>query len=523
MKALSTVHRAITGVVLGSAGALLLLAGPAHAASALKRDDLLWLQRMTFGLDSATLEQYRRQGRSHWLDAQLRTGAPSQSGEMAGAMTLPPAIQAELDQLEISHADAHQLLLQINTSNQQINALTDDAAKQAARKALNDHGNQLGYEAARRSLLLAVYSPAQLREQLVWFWANHFSVFLYKANVRWIVGDYEAQAIRPHALGNFRDLVLATLKHPAMLQYLDNAQSYVGHVNENYARELMELHILGVNAGYTQQDVQELARILTGVGINSNDNEPKLKPEWQHLYVHQGAFEFNPARHDFGKATLLGKSFDGGGMDEVEAAVDWLIAQPACARFVSHKLALYFLGAEPSPKLADKLAKSFEHSHGNIPTVLRTLFDSREFADSLGHEFKDPLHFEISAVRLAYDGKTLINTHPLMNWLGAMGEPLYGRLTPDGYPLTEASWSSSGQMGKRFEIARAISSGNAGLFDPEDGSAATSTGFPQLANPTFFTAIEPMLSAGTQTALNKAASQLEWNTYLLSSPDFNYR
>lgn len=508
MKALSIGTR----LLLGCASALL-LASPAGAESALKRDDLLWLQRMTYGINSTTLEQYRRLGRSRYLDAQLQ---PTN-------VSLPPAVQAQIDQLEISHADAHQLLLQVNAANQQINATTDDAAKQAARKTLNDHGNQLGYEAARRSLLTAVYSPAQLREQLVWFWTNHFSVFLYKANVRWVVGDYEAQAIRPHALGKFRDLVIATLKHPTMLQYLDNAQSSVGHINENYARELMELHILGVNAGYTQQDVQELARILTGVGINTNDNEPKLKAEWQHLYTHQGAFEFNPARHDFGKKTLLGKSFEGGGMDEVESAVDWLVAQPACARFISHKLALYFLGTEPSAKLADKLAKSFEHSHGNIPTVLRTLFESREFEDSLGKEFKDPMHFAVSAVRLAYDGKTIINTHPLMNWLGALGEPLYSRLTPDGYPLTEASWASSGQMGKRFEIARAISSGNAGLFDPEDGSAAASTGFPQLAGHTFFNAIEPMLSTSTRTALDQAASQLEWNTYLLSSPDFNYR
>ena len=155
--------------------------------------------------------------------------------------------------------------------------------KEQARKTLNDRGNRLAYEAVRRELLRAVYSPAQLQEQMVWFWLNHFSVFQYKANLRWLVGDYEEHAIRPHVFGHFKDLVMATLEHPAMLQYLDNNQNAAGHINENYARELMELHTLGVGCGYTQQDVQKLARVLTGVGVNAGD-APKLKPEWQRLY-----------------------------------------------------------------------------------------------------------------------------------------------------------------------------------------------------------------------------------------------
>jgi uncharacterized protein (DUF1800 family) len=148
---------------------------------------------------------------------------------------------------------------------QRINALADEGAKQTERKALNDKGNHLAYGAARREILRALYSPAQLQGQLDWFWLNHFSVFQYKASDAWLVGDYAENAIRAHALGHFRDLVLATLTHPAMLQYLDNAQNAAGHINENYARELMELHTLGVGSGYTQQDIQELARVLTGV------------------------------------------------------------------------------------------------------------------------------------------------------------------------------------------------------------------------------------------------------------------
>jgi uncharacterized protein (DUF1800 family) len=121
-----------------------------------------------------------------------------------------------------------------------------------------------------------LYSPAQLREQLVWFWFNHFNVHLYKSNIRMLVGDYQDNAIRPHALGRFRDLLSATLHHVAMLRYLDNDQNAVGHINENYARKIMELHTMGVGSGYTQNDVQELARILTGVGVNQTSNAPQL-------------------------------------------------------------------------------------------------------------------------------------------------------------------------------------------------------------------------------------------------------
>jgi len=498
--------------ILAVAGAMALPAGAA-ASSALSREDIQWLDRVTYGPDTATLNEYQKLGRRRFLDEQLHPGE----------VRLPPQVNAEIGSLDISHQDGAELLAYVNRENQRINAIADDAQKQAERKALNDKGNKLAYEAARREILRALYSPAQLQEQLTWLWLDHFSVFQYKANDPWLVGDYAERAIRPHALGHFRELVMATLTHPAMLQYLDNAQNANGHINENYARELMELHTLGVGSGYTQQDIQELARILTGVGVNASGNEPKLKPEWQALYRHQGAFEFNPARHDFGSKTLLGQHVNGRGFDEVEQAVELIVSQPACARFVSHKLAVYFVSDNPPPSLIDRMAKTFQKTHGDIAGVLETMFKSREFAASLGGKFKDPMHFVVSTVRLAYDGKPILNTHPITNWLNALGEPLFGRQTPDGFPLTESGWASSGQISRRFEIARAIGNGNGGLFDPEDGTAATTTGFPQLSNRLYFTALEPFLSANARTALNRAGSQLEWNTFLLASPDFNYR
>lgn len=487
---------------------------PALAGDALSRQDILWLDRVTYGPTTGTVDRYLKLGRRRFLEEQLH---PSRDPQ------LPPAVAAEIDSLEIQHSSGAQWLAFVNAQQQRINAITDDSTKQNERKALNDKGNKLAYEAARREILLALYSPAQLQEQLTWFWLNHFSVFQYKANDPWLVGDYSQQAIRPHALGHFRDLVMATLTHPAMLQYLDNAQNAAGHINENYARELMELHTLGVGSGYTQQDIQELARVLTGVGVNASGNEPKLKPEWQKLYRHQGAFEFNPARHDFGSKTLLGKQIEGAGFDEVEQAVDLIVSQPACAQFVSRKLAMYFVSDNPPRSLTDRMAKTFQKTHGDIAEVLETLFKSRELEASLGGKFKDPMHFVMSTVRLAYDGKPIANTHPIVNWLNALGEPLFGRQTPDGFPLAESGWASSGQMSRRFEIARGISSGNGGLFDPEDGTAATTTGFPQLSTRLYFTAVEPFLSANARTALDRAGSQLEWNTFLLASPDFNYR
>jgi uncharacterized protein (DUF1800 family) len=399
--------------------------------------------------------------------------------------------------------------------------MPDGPDKEQARKALNDRGNKLAYEAIRRELLQAVYSPSQLQEQMVWFWLNHFSVHQYKANLRWLVGDYEEHAIRPHVFGHFRELVLATLEHPAMLQYLDNSQNAAGRINENYAREIMELHTLGVDAGYSQGDVQQLARVLTGVGINVGA-APKLKPEWQSLYRRSGAFEFNPARHDFGPKLLLGHAIQGTGFEEVQNAVSLIVAQPACARFISRQLAIYFVADNPSPQLVERMAQTFMHSDGDIAAVLRTMFLSRELNAALGGKFKDPMRFVISAVRLAYDGRPISNTRPMLNWLNGLGEGPFGRQTPDGYPLTEVSWASSGQMSRRFEIARAIGAGSAGLFDSEDGSAAAAGGFPQLSNRLYFEAVEPFLSAKTRDALARANSQVEWNTFLLSSPDFGY-
>ena len=475
------------------------------------REAAAWLNRVTYGISTSSVSQYQAEGRRRFLQSQLD-----------GTAKLPEAVAEQIQALEIARRDGASLLQEVAAEQKRINTLPDGEPRETARKALNDRGNALANEAARREILRAIYSPTQLREQLVWFWLNQFSVLQAKANGRWLVADYTERAIRPHVLGHFSDLVMATLAHPAMLQYLDNVQNANGHINENYARELLELHTLGVGSGYTQQDVQELARVLTGVGVNPTGDEPKLKKEWQPLYRRDGAFEFNPARHDFGEKVLLGQQIAGSGFDEVEKAVGLIVSQPACARFVSHRLAAYFVADEPPPRLVDQMSRTFMKTHGDLRAVLETMLASKDLTQSLGKKFRDPMQYVIASVRLAYDDRPIENVRPIMNWLNALGEPLYGRQTPDGYPLTAGAWTSSGQMSKRFEIARAIGSGNAGLFQPDDGAVAQRTGFPQIATRMYYDTIEPQLATDTRVALDRAASQAEWNTYLLASPDVNY-
>jgi len=417
--------------------------GPGNApAPGSRTEDLLLLNRVTWGANPSSARELARMGPERYLEAQLQ---PPQEA------ALPPEAQAQVDAMTITQRPVDELAKEMESRRKGLDLLRNDDEKKAAQQAYQQELTRLGREAAARMLLRALYSPWQLREQMTWFWMNHFNVFQYKANLRVLVADYEERAVRPHALGRFRELLGATARHPAMLIYLDNAQNAANRINENYARELMELHTLGVDGGYTQRDVQELARVLTGFSANIDREMPK----------------FIPGRHDYGDKLLLGRTIRGRGAAEVDEALDLLARHPATARFICRKLALFFVSDDPSEVLLERLASTFRSSDGDIAAVLRELFASAEFSASLGAKFKDPVHYVVSAVRLAYDGKAILNAGPMINWLGRMGEPLYARPTPDGFALTRTEWASAGQMATRFEIARTLGYGAAGLFRAE--------------------------------------------------------
>ena len=470
--------------------------------------------RLTWGATTSTVASLQTIGSEAFLAAQLR---PGQANE------LPAEVQAQIDSMRIVQVPLVNLVQDMEQRNKDLNAITDDDAKKAAQQAYQMEMNRLAREAATRHVLRALYSPHQVQEQMTWFWLNHFNIHQGKRNLRAMVGDYENTAIRPHALGKFRDLLGSVVKHPAMLRYLDNEQNAVGRLNENLARELMELHTLGVDAGYTQNDVQEMARVLTGVGTNLSTNTPGLRRELQNFYVRRGLFEFNPARHDFGSKTLLGQPLRSRGLGELEEALDRLAKSPSTAKFISRKLVTYWLTDDPPQPLVDAMAQAFERSDGDIASTLDVLFTSSEFSKSDHSKFKDPMRFVVAAVRLAYDEKTVRNVGPMLNWLNRLGEPLYGRATPDGYALQSAAWASPGQLTTRFEVAKAIASGNAGLFRTEGPQAQERPAFPQLANALYYQSIVKTLGPATRQALEQATSQQEWNAFLLSSPELMYR
>ena len=474
------------------------------------------LDRLTWGADTASIEALQRVGPAATVAAMLRP---------APHAPLPAQAQAQIDAMAITRTPMETLAIDLQARQQAIkNEPTEDARK-AAQDAYQRQMRSLQREAERRFVLRAVYSPAQLQEKMTWFWMNHFNVFAGKADIRAMVADYEDRAIRPHALGRFRDLLGATVRHPAMLRYLDNAQNAAGRINENYARELMELHTLGVDGGYGQGDVQEMARVLTGHGVSLrplDEPPPKLRPEWAQQYVRRGLYEFHPQRHDWQPKQLLGRPLQSQGMAELDEALDRLARAPATARFVTRKMAAYLVGDAPPPALLQALAERFQQTDGHIGAVLQTLVASEAFQASLGTRLRDPVQYVMAGLRLGYADRVLANPDPAISWLQRLAEPLYGRVTPDGYPLDSAAWTSSGQLAVRFEIARALGGAGTGALFRAEGAPPPKVPPPAIAQSAAFRAMEPQLAPATRVALARAGSPAEWNTFLLSSPEFMY-
>ena len=531
--------------------------GMAAAETALSPHDLMLLNRVTWGATPADAAEMQRLGPKRWLERQLHPskddGLPEQARAVIAAL---PAIRQPMTEIiEESAGLRPGMVMKAKAAAEGMGAAggmagasaesgmsgaagmsgqsgmggmgmtaTEQAAQhqEVARVYKQYLANRL-HDATVVSLMRDIYSQNQLLEQMTWFWYNHFNVYHRKRDIRAMLVDYENTAIRPHALGKFRDLLEATLRHPAMQRYLDNEQNAAGKINENYARELMELHTLGVGSGYTQKDVQELARILTGLGIDEKAEDPQLPADLRPLYIRQGIFVFNPRRHDFGDKVFLGHQIKGSGFAEVEQALDILSREPATARHVSRELATFFVGDNPSPALVERMAQTFQRSDGDIPEVLQTLFDSKEFDASLGSQFKDPMHYVISAARLEYADKPVININPVAGWLTRLAESPYDHETPDGYPMDSGAWNGPGQLAARFEIAREMAAGQKAFFTPPNRHPEGPAAQPEIRPVVEKVSLDGGLGAPTRAVLGQATTPLEWNALFLSSPEFMRR
>ena len=428
--------------------AALLHAGPAAAVTSATTEQQAAhvLNRLGFGPRPGDIDQVAAMGVRRYIDSQLDPAA----------LPLPPALQARLDALDTVNRPAGAVLADYIAANRQARDETD--ASKAQRRALIERINR---DTADARVLRALESPRQLDEAMVDFWFNHFNVFIGKGNDRALAASYERDAIRPYAMGNFRDLLGATARHPAMLYYLDNVQSSAPSqkpngkatgLNENYARELMELHTLGVDAGYSQQDVTELARMLTGWTYDQ-----------RRLIADNETFRFDARRHDTGTKTWLGRTVTADGQREGELALDVLAVHPATAHHISYELAQYFVQDAPPPALVERMARSWQDSHGDIRTVLRTMFYSAEFMApaAMQAKFKTPYRYVLSAARAA--ATPVVNAQPLLAAMNQLGMRLYGCQTPDGYKNTESAWLNPDALSRRIAFATALAGGKLAL------------------------------------------------------------
>jgi uncharacterized protein (DUF1800 family) len=389
-----------------------------------------------------------------------------------------------------------------------------DISAQQARAAL------VVREAAAARVLKAVLSRRQLEQVMVDFWFNHFNIFAGEGLDRVWIGNYEERAIRPNALGRFRDLLFAVAKHPAMLVYLDNTENTAprsgaaGGLNENFAREVMELHTLGIDGGYAQADVTTLARVFTGWRVNApnSQNFPGV------------AAIFEGARHDYGPKVFLGRALRAQGKAEGEEALDILARSPATAHHIAYELAQYFVADTPPPALVARLATRFLASGGDIREVLKTLFASSEFWDSAGQKYKTPYEYVISAVRAV--GVPVNDVRPLLGWMSRLGMPLYECQTPDGYKNTEEAWLSPDATLQRISFAIALGRGSLPV-GAEPGVAATATGRRSVST----ASVDPgrleeifgsTLSSATREVVDAATPGLR-ALLILGNPDFMRR
>ena len=383
-------------------------------------------------------------------------------GEFRRMLELPP--QQRVLQLVAMQPESFDEFFK-SLKPQQRNALTLDLSPDLKEVVADLENPQrlVNEEIISQRLTHDIYANAQLQEVMTDFWLNHFNVFLHKNEATpYYMVSFERDVIRPRALGKFEDLLEATAHSPAMMLYLDNASS-IGPdsmaaeraerrpnnnkkkrdgLNENYARELMELHTLGVNGGYTQADVTQVARILTGWSVE--------RPE------RGGGFQFDPNRHEPGAKVVMGEKFKDHGEQEGRELLHMLATRPVTAQFISRKLAVRFVSDDPPQALVDRMAQTFLSSDGDMSAVLSTLFHSQEFWDANVYraKVKTPIEFVVSAARAS--NADIENMQPLANAVREMGMPLYGCVTPNGYSWMSDTWVSTNALVNRMNFALSL-------------------------------------------------------------------
>ncbi len=526
MSSISIAVLALSAALTGSVRA-------APAAMSTEQQAVHVLNRVAFGPKPGDIERVSRMGVQNYLDEQLHPEA----------LPYPPELTQRLSQLATPNRKAGDVVGEFVELQKQVRD-EDEGAKQRRRAALT----AVALETAEARLARAIDSPRQLEEVMVDFWYNHFNVFSGKGIDRALVASYERDAIRPNALGNFGDLLKATAHHPAMLYYLDNflstangytpggkgalkgAKAKSTGLNENYARELMELHTMGVDGGYSQQDVTELARMLTGWTYDQRS-----------LIRFNQTFRFDAARHDRGAKHWLGRDVAASGESEGDMALDVLAMHPATAHHISYKLAQYFVADRPNDALVERMSRVYLASNGDIRSVLRVLFASEQFLapDAAGAKFKTPYQFVVSAARAS--ATPVKNVAPLLATMTQLGMPLYGCQTPDGYKNTEQAWLNPDALTRRIAFATALAAGKlplaakpAGLAAtpaPEMGMMAAPTAAPVPTAPASTPALDPAvlqatlgdaISPRTRGAVAASAPPLR-AAMLLGSPDFMQR
>jgi uncharacterized protein (DUF1800 family) len=371
------------------------------------------------------------------------------------------------------------------------------------REARRDYLDSIG---ARVDCALQTREP--FVERLVHFWANHFAVSVDKLLVIGLAGGFEADAIRPHVLGRFEDLLLAVIRHPAMLLYLDQAASIgpgsmAGRpaegrqqrsrgLNENLAREILELHTLGVRSSYSQDDVTELARALTGWTLPNDEQRAA-----------GDSFRFVPALHEPGTRTVLGRSYAGGGESQARAILHDLARAPATARHVATKLVRHFVSDDPPQGLVRQLADAFDRTEGDLPSVYRALAASKEAWQPPSPKFKTPWEWSVSSLRAI--GRREIRSRQAATLMNQLGQPVWRPGSPAGYDDLSAAWAAPDALMRRVEVAQRIATENA---DAEDARTLATRVLPGV------------LSEVTAGAIARAESQASALALLLVSPEF---